>query len=122
MEIFINTLMLGIQTFLKKENQYLLSRFQNHSDSLKTASSILSDCSFHKPIIGEITVIRLHAARCTFFKKFIYFIILFIYFWLHWIFVAAHGLFSGCGGWGLLFIAVHGLLIVMASLAVEHGL
>ena len=30
--------------------------------------------------------------------------------------------FSGCGKWGLLFIAVRGLLIVVASLVVEHGL
>ena len=30
--------------------------------------------------------------------------------------------FSSCGEWGLLFIAVHGLLIAVASLVVEHGL
>ena len=30
--------------------------------------------------------------------------------------------FSSCGEWGLLFIAVCGLLIVVASLVVEHGL
>ena len=30
--------------------------------------------------------------------------------------------FSSCGERGLLFIAVHGLLIVVASLVVEHGL
>ena len=30
--------------------------------------------------------------------------------------------FSSCGEWGLLFIALHGLLIVVASLVVEHGL
>ena len=28
--------------------------------------------------------------------------------------------FSGCGEWGLLFVAVHGLLIVVASLVEEH--
>ena len=27
-----------------------------------------------------------------------------------------------CGEWGLLFVAVRGLLIVVASLVVEHGL
>ena len=54
-----------------------------------------------------------------FFYKFIY---LFICFWLHWVFVAVHGLFSSCGERGLLFIAVHGLLIPVASLVVEHGL
>ena len=30
--------------------------------------------------------------------------------------------FSSCGEWGLLFIAVHGLLIAVASLVAEHGL
>ena len=30
--------------------------------------------------------------------------------------------FSSCGERGLLFVAVRGLLIVMASLVVEHGL
>ena len=30
--------------------------------------------------------------------------------------------FSSCGEQGLLFVAVHGLLIVVASLVVEHGL
>ena len=48
---------------------------------------------------------------------------LFIY-----LFLAALGLrccaqaFSSCGEWGLLFIAVCGLLIAVASLVVEHGL
>ena len=48
---------------------------------------------------------------------------LFIY-----LFMAALGLccceqaFSTCGEWGLLFIAVHGLLIAVASLVAEHGL
>ena len=49
------------------------------------------------------------------------FFILF-YFWLRWVFVAARGLFSGCGEWGLLFVVVHGLLIAVASLVVKHGL
>ena len=57
---------------------------------------------------------------CVFFNKFIY---LFIY-----LFLAALGLcccawaFSSCGEQGLLFIVVCGLLIVVASLVVEHGL
>ena len=55
-----------------------------------------------------------------FFFKFIY---LFTY-----LFLAALGLrcctqaSSSCGEWGLLFIAVHGLLIVVASFVAEHGL
>ena len=54
-----------------------------------------------------------------FFFKLIY---SFIYFWLYWVFVAACELFSSCGEQGLLFVAVHGLLIVVASLVAEHGL
>ena len=45
-----------------------------------------------------------------------------IYLWLHWVFTAARGLVSSCGERGLLFVAVRGLLIVVASLAVEHRL
>ena len=34
-----------------------------------------------------------------------------------------HRLFPSCGGWGLLFIAVHGILITVASFDFwEHGL
>ena len=56
---------------------------------------------------------------CLFFLNLF---ILFIYFWLRWIFVAACGLFSSCGERGPLFVAVHGLLIAVASLVAEHGL
>ena len=30
--------------------------------------------------------------------------------------------FSSCGEWGLLFVAVHGLHVAVASLVAEHGL
>ena len=53
------------------------------------------------------------------------FLILFFFFFLiclRWVFVAVRGLFSSCGERGLLFVAVHGLLIAVASLVVEHGL
>ena len=56
----------------------------------------------------------------TFFKKFIYF--------LFYLFLVVLGLyccawaFSSCGEQGLLFIAVHRLLIVVASPVAEHGL
>ena len=43
----------------------------------------------------------------------------FIYFWLCWVYTWA---FSSCGERGLLFAAVRGLLIAVASLVVEHGL
>ena len=46
-----------------------------------------------------------------FFNKFIY---LFIYLLLHWVFAAARS-FSSCGEQGLLFVAVHGLRITVAS-------
>ena len=51
---------------------------------------------------------------------------LFIFSYL--LFLAALGLCccmqacSSCGEWGLLFVAVRGLLIAVASLVVEHGL
>ena len=52
--------------------------------------------------------------------------ILFIYLFV--CFLAVLGLrccaraFSSCGEWGLLFVVVHGLLIVVVSLVAEHGL
>ena len=47
-----------------------------------------------------------------FFKKY-----LFIYFWLYWVIVAA-----SCSELALLFVVMHGLLIVVASCAAEHRL
>ena len=50
------------------------------------------------------------------------------FFLFNYLFLAALGFrcwaqaFSSCGEWGLLFVAVHGLLIVVASLVAEHGL
>ena len=58
-----------------------------------------------------------HVSLCTFLIN------LFIY-----LFLAALGLrccvqaFSSCSKWGLLFVAVRGLLIAVASLVAEHGL
>ena len=58
-----------------------------------------------------------------FFNVFSSFIYLFIY-----LFLAALGLrfcaqaFSSCGEWGLLFVVVCGLLIVVTSLVAEHKL
>ena len=57
--------------------------------------------------------------RSSFF--FFFFFNLF-YFWLRWVFVAARGLFSSCGEQGLLFVAVRGLLIAVASPVAKHGL
>ena len=44
------------------------------------------------------------------------------YFWLCWVFAVAHRLFSSCCEQGLLFVAVRGLLIAVASLVAEHRL
>ena len=58
----------------------------------------------------------------------LFFIYKFIYIFLIFKFLAALGLrchmwaFSGCGEWGLLSVAVHGLLVAVASLVMEHGL
>ena len=58
--------------------------------------------------------------------RFFFFFNLFILIYL--LFLAALGLcccawaFSSCDELGLLFVAVHGLLIVVASLVAEHGL
>ena len=73
-------------------------------------------CPFLCPFSIRLSVLLLYR---IFFKKFIYFIYLFL---------AVLGLcccaqaFSSCGEWGLLFVAVYGLLIAVASLVVEHGL
>ena len=53
----------------------------------------------------------------SFFKNFYLFI-----FWLLWVFIAARELSLNVASGGLLFIAVHGLLIAVASLVAEHGL
>ena len=45
-----------------------------------------------------------------------------MYLWLSWVLVAVHGLPFRCGERGLLFVAVHGLLVAIASLVVEHRL
>ena len=48
--------------------------------------------------------------------------LLFSYFCLCWVFCAVLDLSYSCGKWGLLFIAVHRLLIAVVSLVGEHGL
>ena len=52
-----------------------------------------------------------------------YFILFYLFiYWLRWVFAAVRGLFFSCGKQGLLFVAVHGLLIAVASLVAEDGL
>ena len=58
-----------------------------------------------------------------FFKNINLFIYLFTYLFLAVLSLRCCAwVFSSCGEWGLLFILVHGLLIAMASLVVEHRL
>ena len=60
-----------------------------------------------------------------FFFKFIfksYYLLIYFYFWLHWVFAAAPGLSLIVASGGLLLVAVHELLIAMASLVAEHRL
>ena len=56
-----------------------------------------------------------------FYFYFLNFIYLFIY-WLRWVFAAARGLSLVAASGRLLFIAVCGLLLAVASLVAEHGL
>ena len=67
---------------------------------------------------GEETFKILSLTLFFFFNEFIY---LLIYFWLCWVFVSAR-VFSSCGEQRLLLVAVHRLLIAVASLVVEYGL
>ena len=57
---------------------------------------------------GEWICIFIYLFKVYFFKNY-----LFIYVWLHWVFVAARWLFL---------VAACGLLIMVASPVVEHGL
>ena len=75
--------------------------------------------SQHLNVVTNLEVLRTLWFRVFFFL--INLFILFIYFWLHWVFVAAQ-VFSIRSKQGLLFIAVRGLLIAVASLVVEHRL
>ena len=66
---------------------------------------------------NKVTDLNLHISIITFFNLFIYYL-----------FLVALGLcccaqaFSSCSESGLLFVAVRGLLVAVASLVVEHGL
>ena len=81
----------------------------------------VSDLVLHPTwaIYSKVHTLDLHDQREPFFKIYL----LIYYFWLRWVFVAAHGLsvVVASGGYSLL-RCMRGLLIVVASLAVEHGL
>ena len=85
--------------------------------------SSLSHFSTFQLVLPGLLSKRTVRQRCVYRFLSFFKINLFIY-----LFLAVLGLpccawtFSGCGEWGLLFVAVCGLLIVVASLVVEHGL
>ena len=118
--------------YLKQTNKTLFSKMQSYSHSAMCFYTTAVHCQslVSYTFLGFLPswVIenfpdwdrtQLQLVRSLHFKKFIYFIYLFL---------AALGLrccawaFSSCGERGLLFIAVHRLLIVVASHAAEHGL
>ena len=74
----------------------------------------------------DLTTIRIIHLKTRYQFSLTRFFCLFVF--LIYLFLAALGLrccaraFSSCGEWGLLFIAVCGLLIVVASLVAEHRL
>ena len=75
-------------------------------------------------MMGSVTVFPFSFVfiMFSFFLSLINLFILFIYFWLRWVFVAACGLPLVAASGGLLFLAMRGLLIAVASLVAEHGL
>ena len=64
--------------------------------------------------------INMHYFSCSFPLWFITGYYLFVYLFVYILFLAVLGL--RCGKRGLLFVAVRGLLIAVASVAAEHGL
>ena len=98
---------------------------QSHNASKKqsqNSNQVLSNSKFRLHIWEEVwlefgsLLSSTRPAHSRFFKN----LFNLFYFWLLWVFVAARA-FSSCGEWGLLFVAVCGLIAV-ASLVVEHGL
>ena len=69
-----------------------------------------------------------YSETITFLKRVLYSFFFFLNLFIYLFILAVLGLcccswaFSSCGEQGLLFVAVHGLLIVVASLVAEHGL
>ena len=92
---------------------------------LRPMSVCFSICRINSVVLANLHFLLLESlqVQCIFVCCFFFLINLFIY-----LFLAALDLrccaraFSSCGERGLLFVAVHGLLMEVASLVVEHGL
>ena len=73
-------------------------------------------------LFGKIKAVVQNTIHCKLLNAY------FLIFYFIYLFLAVLGLrcctqaFSSCGERGLLFVAVRGLLIAMASLVAEHGL
>ena len=76
-------------------------------------------------MLTSLSLLHIYVLFSGYFNVFFFFFLINFFFYL---FLAALGLrccswaSSSCGKWGLLFVAVRRLLIVVASLVVEHGL
>ena len=78
--------------------------------------------SAHRDLVSGCTVFKYEYTIIYPVPLWVFPFFFFFFFWLHWVFVAAHRLFSSCSEREPLFIAVHRLLMAVASLFVEHGL
>ena len=78
----------------------------------------LSCClrGLHDPDLSTLSLVPSKPHPFFFFKE------LFIYFWLHWVCVAACGLCLVDASRGYSLVAMHRLLVAMASFIVEHKL
>ena len=77
-----------------------------------------------RPLLQRALVFPLEKSLCWVFLCVFFFLInslVNFYFWLLGLCCCAQA-FSSCREWGLLLVAVRGLLVAVASLVVEHGL
>ena len=84
------------------------------------------DCVVHGVTKSRTQLSDFHITNIWFvFDKRCLFVCLFnlyCYFWLHWVFVAVFKLSLVAASRGCSLVAVHGLLLVVGSLAAEHRL
>ena len=107
------------------ERPFFMPSFFNHRTTLSLLFTIMPRGTRHGPAPGVSAWNQNSSYHNTSFYSYLFFFNLFIYF--IYLFLAALALpccvhaFSSCGQQGLLFVAVHGLLIAVASLVAEHG-